>query len=130
MTSTEITVIVGGLLLGYWIVISFSNRKSTTSADTHSDTESKNGTHQNRTDNKAPDNEKSGEWNSIPASWFRILDVSEGASKEQIVTAYKQMIRQYHPDKVSQMGKEIRDVAEFKSKQINVAYDYAMNLQK
>jgi DnaJ like chaperone protein len=54
--------------------------------------------------------------------------MSKNASQEQIVAAYKQKIRQYHPDKVAQMGAEIRELAEFKSKQINAAYDYAMKL--
>lgn len=66
----------------------------------------------------------------VPTRWFRILEVSQGATKEQIVAAYKQKIRQYHPDKVAQMGAEIRELAEFRSKQINAAYDYAMKLQR
>ena len=32
-------------------------------------------------------------------------------------------IAQYHPDKVSALGTEIRDVAEKKAKEINQAYD-------
>ena len=31
---------------------------------------------------------------------------------------------QYHPDKVRNMGDEIREVAERKAKEINEAYDY------
>ena len=33
------------------------------------------------------------------------------------------MISQYHPDKVAQMGEEIRAVANAKSREINAAYE-------
>ncbi|HPI66496.1 MAG: J domain-containing protein [Burkholderiaceae bacterium] len=129
MTSTEIIVIVGGLLLGYWIVASLFNKKPVSST-TNSNNSSKDEPQENRSHAEEPDHNNSGEEEYIPTSWFRILEVSQSATKEQIVTAYKQKIRQYHPDKVAQMGAEIRALAEFKSKQINAAYDYAMKLQR
>lgn len=129
MTSTEIIVIVGGLLLGYWIVASLFNKKRVSSANSNSNNDAKKGTQENRAHTEEPGNGNSREEEYMPANWFRILEVPQGATKEQIVTAYKQKIRQYHPDKVAQMGEEIRQLAEFKSKQINAAYDYAMKLR-
>ncbi len=129
MTSTEIIVIVGGLLLGYWIVTLLFNKKPV-SPTSNSNTFSENGPQENKSHAEEPDHDNSEEEEYIPTSWFRILEVSQSATKEQIVTAYKQKIRQYHPDKVAQMGAEIRELAEFKSKQINAAYDYAMKLQR
>lgn len=128
MTYVEIIVIVGGLLLGYWIVTILVNKKLVSS--TNSNNNPKNGPQQNRSLHDAPDNDHSGEEDDIPTSWFRILEVSEGASPEQVVAAYKHKICQYHPDKVAQMGAEIRELAEAKSKQINAAYDYAIKLQR
>ncbi|HEX8954839.1 MAG TPA: J domain-containing protein [Burkholderiaceae bacterium] len=58
--------------------------------------------------------------------WFLILEVTHGATREEIERAYKIKISQYHPDKVAQLGIEIRELAEAKSKEINAAYDYAM----
>lgn len=129
MTSTEIIFIVGGLLLGYWTVASLFNKKLVSSTSKHSDNNSDNRSQENRAQNEAPGNDNSGEKDCIPGSWFRILEVSESACQKQIAAAYKQKIRQYHPDKVAQMGAEIREVAEFKSKQINAAYDHAMRLR-
>ena len=129
MTSTEIIVIVGGLLLGYGIVTILFNKKPASST-ANSNNYSENGPQENRSHAEEPGHNNSGGEENIPTSWFRILDVSQSATKEQIVTAYKQKIRQYHPDKVAQMGAEIRELAEFKSKQINSAYDYAMKLQR
>lgn len=128
MTSTEIIVVVGGLLLGYWIVATLFNKKPVSST-ANSNSSAENGAQDNRSHTEESDNDESCKEESIPTSWFRILEVSQSATKEQIVAAYKQKIRQYHPDKVAQMGAEIRELAEFKSKEINAAYDYAMKQQ-
>lgn len=64
------------------------------------------------------------------AHWYKILCVAEHSSGEEIKKAYKRMIGQYHPDKVEQLGAEIRDLAQSKTKQINIAYDHAMKLRK
>jgi len=57
------------------------------------------------------------------ANWHTVLGVAEDASREQINEAYRRMISQYHPDKVAQMGEEIRAVANAKSREINAAYE-------
>lgn len=129
MTSTEMIVIVGGLLLGYWIVASLFNKKPASSTRSNSNNDAEKLTQENSANTEEPGNCNSCGEDYIPSSWFRILEVSQGATQDQIVTAYKQKIRQYHPDKVAQMGAEIRDIAELKSKQINAAYDYAMKLR-
>jgi DnaJ like chaperone protein len=58
--------------------------------------------------------------------WSLVLDVSADASMEEIKAAYLKRISEYHPDKVAALGKEIREVAERKSKEINVAYSFAL----
>lgn len=40
-----------------------------------------------------------------------------------IKDAYRDRIREYHPDKVAHLGLELRELAETKSKQINAAYE-------
>lgn len=59
-------------------------------------------------------------------NWYQILGVAETASMEEVVAAYKRRISEYHPDKVAQMGAEIRALAEQKSQQINAAYELGM----
>jgi DnaJ-domain-containing protein 1 len=56
-------------------------------------------------------------------AWNVVLDVDAAATRSAITAAYRQKIGQYHPDKVSQMGPEIRALAEKKSKEINAAYE-------
>ena len=44
------------------------------------------------------------------------------ASAEEVKRAYKKVIGQYHPDRVSGLGEELIALAEKKSKEINAAY--------
>lgn len=53
-----------------------------------------------------------------------ILGVEKPFEKENVKAVYRKLIAQYHPDRVSAMGPEIRDVAEVKAKEINEAYEY------
>ncbi len=53
-----------------------------------------------------------------------ILGVSTDASFEEIKVAYKQKIKEYHPDKVASLGKELQDLAEKKTSAINAAYNF------
>jgi len=60
------------------------------------------------------------------APWSKVLEVSVDASVEEIRAAYLKRISEYHPDKVASLGKEIREIAERRSKEINAAYSFAM----
>ena len=53
---------------------------------------------------------------------YEVLQVSATASQEEIAAAYKRMAQLYHPDKVASLGPELREVAEQKMKEINIAY--------
>ena len=56
--------------------------------------------------------------------YYAVLGLEPGASFEEIKKAYRKLVVQYHPDKVSHLGDEFKKVAEEKMKDINVAYDY------
>lgn len=58
----------------------------------------------------------------------RILDLDGSADQALIRKAYKEKMSQYHPDKVSQLGIEIRELADRKSKQINKAYRFLRHI--
>ena len=73
----------------------------------------------------------SGPWPDVASNdaaqpWWEVLGVPRIATRDEIVRAYKVRISEYHPDKVAQMGDEIRAVAERRSKEINSAYDEAL----
>jgi DnaJ like chaperone protein len=57
------------------------------------------------------------------SSAYDILGVNANATMEEITSAYIHLAQMYHPDKVAGLGLELRELAEKKMKEINVAYD-------
>ena len=53
---------------------------------------------------------------------YEVLGVSKNASQDQIKSAYKSLVAKYHPDKVSHLGEEFKDLAEERFKEIQEAY--------
>lgn len=53
---------------------------------------------------------------------YELLGVSINSSKEEVYVAYKNLLKQYHPDKVANMGVEIQEIAQLKTKEINFAF--------
>jgi DnaJ like chaperone protein len=43
---------------------------------------------------------------------------------EDVRYGYRELVKQYHPDKVQHLGSKIKIVAESEMKEINEAYDY------
>ena len=56
-------------------------------------------------------------------SAHKILGVSVQASWKEIQLAYKEKIKQYHPDKLSHLGEEFSSLANEKFLEIQAAYD-------
>jgi DnaJ domain len=111
MSTTEVLVIVGGLVFGYWVVSLFTGKKlppvMPPPAAAHPDA---------GLEPDAP---------LTQTLWHQVLQVSPAAGHDEIRTAYRDLISQYHPDKVASLGPELRALASRKSKEINAAYDEA-----
>jgi DnaJ-domain-containing protein 1 len=58
----------------------------------------------------------------VAAPWHAVLGILPDATQDQIVAAYRTQISQYHPDKVANLGPDIRALAEQRAKEINAAY--------
>ncbi len=54
---------------------------------------------------------------------YRILGVASTATNEEVKTAYRNMAKRYHPDKVSHLGEDVKKAAEEKFQKVNDAYE-------
>ena len=127
MSANEFLVVCVFGYLGYLLVNVFIKKDHVTSDSNDSSNSSSQFEPENKESNnyqKAADSSE-----DIENSWFKILDIPKTAGREIITAAYKRKISQYHPDKVATLGSELRDLAEFKSKQINAAYVYAIKIR-
>lgn len=57
--------------------------------------------------------------------WHIILNVSADAPPDQVKAAYREAIKQYHPDNFEGRGQKIKDVANQETRRINAAYKAA-----
>lgn len=139
MSATEFLVIIGGLYFGYVVVFIVMERSKDATTEKHET--KKTGPNQNGgASSRNTDDSKTYKQNThkretakeethIPSRWFHILSVPETSTMSEITRQYKRKISEYHPDKVASLGKELRDLAETKSKEINLAYDYVKKLK-
>lgn len=56
-------------------------------------------------------------------AWLKLLELSEGASPEQIKLAYHRRCLDYHPDRLGNVAPHIRALAEERLREINAAYE-------
>jgi len=109
MTTTEIAVTAVGLALGYWLVSFFT--KSGRPPEPGPD---------------APETQPLTEPMASPAPWYTVLQVAPEATIEEIRAAYYRLAEQYRPDKVQDLGAEIRELAARRLAEIDTAYQEAL----
>lgn len=85
--------------------------------------------HKNKEDNKQNYKDRNQKNNSENGknpidlnSAYSILGIDRNADIDLIKSAYKNKIKEYHPDKVGSMGEEIQELAKSKTQEINLAY--------
>jgi pyruvate/2-oxoglutarate dehydrogenase complex dihydrolipoamide acyltransferase (E2) component len=63
-------------------------------------------------------------------AWHEVLELPPTADIADIRIAYRRKIGQYHPDRVANLGPELRAMAERLSKEINLAYEEARKTRR
>jgi DnaJ like chaperone protein len=119
MRLIEIFAILVGLLVGYFAVSKLIGTKPDPQPQKPNPNANPNA-NQNQNQNTSSQPPPREEEENL--AWYEVLKVSPHASADEIHSAYKSQIRQYHPDKVASLGPEIKALAESKSKAINRAY--------
>jgi hypothetical protein len=79
-------------------------------------------THQDQREGRASGSAGTRQNQNPPRSPYEVLDLPPDADQETIKAAYRKLANQYHPDKVSHLGKEFQELAERKFKEIQEAY--------
>lgn len=77
-----------------------------------------------RRDSRQNKQEKSQNYEMNIENACRILGIDRNASVEQIKEAYKKRVKEYHPDKVETLGEELKELAQQKTQEINLAYEF------
>lgn len=75
---------------------------------------------------------------AFDADWFRlrrddpyrVLGLTDEATDAEIDQAYRRLISQYHPDRMTGAATELRRQAEVRAREINAAYDRIRTLRK
>jgi DnaJ like chaperone protein len=57
---------------------------------------------------------------------YAVLGVSPAASEDEIKSAFRKLVNKYHPDKVSHLGDEFKQLADRRFKEIQRAYQHVM----
>jgi Protein of unknown function (DUF4236)/DnaJ domain len=55
---------------------------------------------------------------------YKILNLPEGSNLTEVISAYRGLVKKYHPDTVADLAQEFQDLAEAKQKEINEAYSF------
>ncbi|MEM9680135.1 MAG: TerB family tellurite resistance protein [Bacteroidota bacterium] len=55
---------------------------------------------------------------------YKILEIEETATDDEVKKAYRKMAKKYHPDRVAHLGKEHQQGAEEKFRQVQEAYEH------
>lgn len=58
---------------------------------------------------------------------YKILMISHNAGIDEIKTAFKNRIKEYHPDRLENFGDDIKELARRKTQDINRAYELIKN---
>jgi DnaJ-domain-containing protein 1 len=60
-----------------------------------------------------------------PRTWWEVLEISERSTFEDVKTAYRTKIKECHPDKVTGLAREFQELADRKTKEVNLAFRQA-----
>lgn len=105
-----------GLLLTWLIVGFFVMRYALAVAGRFGDKQ--------RDDQRSPSDQAPPLVDALSDQWFEVLEVPSSADFDEIKAAYKKKVWQYHPDKVSKLAPEFKEIADRKLKKINAAYEF------
>jgi DnaJ domain len=61
----------------------------------------------------------------VSRPWWEVLEISERSTFEDVKAAYRTKIKECHPDKVIGLAREFQELADRKTKELNLAFKQA-----
>ena len=120
----EFAVVVGCGLFGYMVVNAvIEYRRRRRGEESYSDRSGSERAEENTRGSNRREQEADKDYSSCP--WWEVLKVDRNANSDQIKEAFRREISKYHPDRVEGLGIELRELADRKSKEVNLAYSTA-----
>lgn len=124
VSRTDIIVVLVGLFAGYFLVSWLIGRLDGGGRGNAESTRRPDQGHWRDRDEPPPQAQRTDTGNA--RAWYEVLQVPAYASLDEVRLAYRRRIAEYHPDRTSSLGDELRALAEVKTKEINAAYETAM----
>jgi len=126
VSRTDIIVVLVGLFAGYFLVSWLISRLKGDGRESAESTRRPDYGQGHWRDRDEPPPHTGGADTGSARAWYEVLQVPAYASIDEVKLAYRRRIAEYHPDKTSSLGDELRVLAETKTKEINAAYDTAL----
>jgi DnaJ-domain-containing protein 1 len=126
VSGADIIVVLVGLFAGYFLVSWLIGRRGGDGEGNAESTRRPNHGQGYWRDRDEPSAHDNGVNAGSARTWYEVLKVPAYASLDEVKLAYRRRIVEYHPDKTSNLGDELRMLAESKTKEINAAYDTAL----
>ncbi|MFT3810037.1 MAG: J domain-containing protein [Micropepsaceae bacterium] len=76
------------------------------------------------------DSREQGEHHAGPTLWHKVLGVRETATAKEIQAAWVQIVKDYHPDQVANLGKDLREMAAARTAAANAARDEGLRARR
>jgi DnaJ-domain-containing protein 1 len=130
MNSWETIAVISGFIVGFFAVreiIWRSERNRPSSTDNSQATGARNRQHDQRQDGGSSSTADTGQWSydadiNTVDDCFAIFGLKSGSSPEDIKLAYRRKMKEYHPDKVANLGEKLKAVADLETKKLNKAF--------
>jgi DnaJ like chaperone protein len=62
--------------------------------------------------------------------YFKVLELSSNANEQEIKSAYRKMAKKYHPDRLGEVGEEVKEAALEKFRKVQEAYEFLSKQMK
>lgn len=62
--------------------------------------------------------------------YFTVLELDEGADEKEVKSAYRKLVKKYHPDRLGDVGDDVKEAAAEKFRKVQEAYEFLSEQKK